>query len=66
MSEHPEPIPEKVDDTDIEADVDTVIEMFGGDLRAAIRSLLIANEFLTAEVERMRTSVSPGYVRRSP
>jgi hypothetical protein len=43
-----------------------VIEIFGGDLRAAIRSLLIANEFLTREVERAKTAVSPGYVRRSP
>lgn len=66
MSDQPETIPEKVGEPDIEADVDTVIEMFGGDHRAAIRSLLIANEFLTAEVERARTAVSPGYVRRSP
>ena len=55
---------EKPDNPDIEADVDTVIEMFGGNLRAAIRSLLIANEFLTAEVERAKEAVSVGYTRR--
>jgi hypothetical protein len=43
-------------------DVDKVIAAFDGDTRAAIRSLLIANEFLLAELERTRVSV--GYIRR--
>ena len=49
---------------DLEADVDTVIAACGGGERAAIRALLIANEYLSAEVERLRASQSVGYVRR--
>jgi hypothetical protein len=48
---------------DLEADVDAVIEACGGSSRAAIRALLIANEYLSAEVERLRASRSRGYVR---
>ena len=48
----------------IEADIDTVVAAFDGDLRAAIRSLLIANEFLNRELERVKESVSAGYSRR--
>jgi hypothetical protein len=44
---------------------DKVIAAFDGDTRAAIRSLLIANEFLISEVDRLRTVVSVGYVRGS-
>ena len=51
---------------DLEADVDTVIAACGGNERAAIRALLIANEYLSAEVERLRASQSVGYVRRGP
>jgi len=48
---------------DLEADVDTVIAACGGSERAAIRALLIANEFLSGELERARASQSVGYVR---
>ena len=48
---------------DLEADVDTVIAACGGSTRAAIRALIIANEYLNAEVERLRSSQSVGYVR---
>ena len=48
---------------DLEADVDTVIAACGGSMRATIRALLIANEFLSAELERSRSSQSVGYVR---
>jgi len=51
-----------VDDA-VETDVDTVLAAFDGDPRAAIRSLLIANEFLMEEVDRLRASLSVGYVR---
>ena len=47
-------------------DVDKVIATFDGDTRAAIRSLLIANEFLIGEVDRLRTVVSVGYGRGKP
>ncbi len=55
----------EVDSDDIDADVGTVIAAFDGDIRAAIRALLISNEFLTAENERLRSSLSVGYVRGS-
>jgi hypothetical protein len=49
---------------DLEADVDAVIEACVGSERAAIRALIIANEYLSAEVERLRASQSRGYVRK--
>ena len=50
---------------ELEADVDTVIAACGASERAAIRALLlIANEYLSVEVERLRASQSVGYVRR--
>jgi hypothetical protein len=48
---------------DPEADVDTVIAACGGSMRAAIRALLIANEFLTGELERARERLSVGRPR---
>jgi hypothetical protein len=50
-----------VDDA-AEADVEMVLTAFDGDPRAAIRSLLIANEFLMEEVDRLRASLSVGYL----
>ena len=54
---------DKAGEADLEADVDTVIAACGGNERAAIRALIIANEYLSAEVERLRASQSVGYVR---
>jgi hypothetical protein len=54
---------EEAGEADLEADVDTVIAACGGSERAAIRALLIANEYLSAEIERLRASQSMGYVR---
>jgi hypothetical protein len=53
------------DGDDLEVDVDTVIAACGGSLRAAIRALLIANEFLSAELERAKERQSMGYVRKN-
>ena len=47
---------------DIEADVDAVIALCA-DERAAVRSLLVANAFLEAEVERLHGLISRGYAR---
>ena len=49
---------EPTDEAVLEADVDTVIAACGGSTRAAIRALIIANEYLNAEVERLRASQS--------
>lgn len=45
------------------ADAEAVIAACDGDIRVAIRILLVANRFLEAEVERLELAVSPGYVR---
>jgi hypothetical protein len=56
---------ETTPEADLEADVDTVVAACGGSMRAAIRALLIANEFLSGELERARARQSLGYVRSS-
>jgi predicted transcriptional regulator len=48
---------------DLEADVDTVIAVCGGDPRVAVRTLLIANEFLSAELDSATAALSRGYTR---
>ena len=61
MSEQAQSTP--VSQTDLDAEVEAVIAMCGSE-RAAIRALLVANEFLSAEVERLQASQSSGYLRR--
>lgn len=46
--------------TKLEAKVDTAIAACGGDMRATIRALILANEFLEKELE---TQVSRGFIR---
>lgn len=48
---------------DLERDIDAAIAACGGDMRATIRSLLVANGFLEAEYERLAASVSTGFAR---
>jgi hypothetical protein len=47
----------------LEAAVDAAIAACGGDPRAAVRSLVIANDFLSAEAERFRSLCSTGFAR---
>ena len=47
----------------LEAAVDAVIEECEGNVRAALRVLIVANSFLEAEVERLAEAVSRGYAR---
>ncbi|UFX42407.1 hypothetical protein HAP47_0024485 [Bradyrhizobium sp. 41S5] len=49
--------PESDDDDGLEAAVDQAISACGGNLRATIRALIVANEFLENEV---RTGQAPG------
>ena len=49
---------------EIEHDVDAAIAACGGDLRATIRALLIANAFLESELTKATSKVSMGYARR--
>jgi hypothetical protein len=46
---------------DLENDVDEIIRNCGGNPRAAIRALIIANTYLEAEVERLAAALSVGF-----
>jgi hypothetical protein len=47
----------------LEAAVNQAIAACGGDARAAIRALLVANEFYEAEYSKLVAQVSRGYAR---
>jgi hypothetical protein len=47
----------------LEVAIDRAIAVCGGDTRSAIRSLIIANEFLEHEVKELFVAVSRGYAR---
>ncbi len=47
----------------LEAATDQAIAACGGDARDAVKALIVANEFLEAEVEELRADVSKGYAR---
>ena len=48
---------------DLEAAVDHAISACDGDLRATIRALILANEYLETEVSEMMKAVSHAYAR---
>jgi hypothetical protein len=48
---------------DLEAAVDQAIAACDGDLRAAIRALIVANSFLESEVGELMKAVSHAYAR---
>ena len=51
-------------DTDgLEAAVDQAIAARGGDMRSAIRALIVANEYLETEVGELMKAVSHAFVR---
>jgi hypothetical protein len=47
----------------LEMAVDQAISACGGDLRATIRALIVANEYLESEVGELMKAVSHAYVR---
>ena len=47
----------------LEAAVDQAIAACGGDLRSAIRALIVANDYLKTEVGELMKAVSHAYVR---
>jgi hypothetical protein len=61
MSAHAEPDP--ADDRELEAAVDQAISACRGDMRAAIRALIVANNFLETEVSELMKAVSHAYAR---
>ena len=61
MPSSSEPISEE--DDGLETAVDQAISACGGDLRATIRALIVANEYLESEVGELMKAVSRAYVR---
>ena len=61
MSAHPNHSP--ADDDGLEAAVDEAIAACDGDLRATVRALIIANNFLESEVGELMKAVSHAYTR---
>ena len=51
------------EDSELEAAVDEAIEACDGDLRATIRALIVANNFLESEVGELMKAVSHAYAR---
>jgi len=51
------------DADELEMAVDQAIAACGGDLRATIRALILANDFLENEVSELMKAVSHAYVR---
>ena len=62
MPQSAAPYPQ-ADADQLEAAVDEAIAACGGDLRSAIRALIVANEFLESEVGELMKAVSHAYVR---
>jgi hypothetical protein len=51
------------DGDELEAAVDQAIAACGGDMRSAIRALIVANDYLESEVSELMKAVSQAYVR---
>jgi hypothetical protein len=47
----------------LEAATDQAIKACGGDARDAVKALIVANEFLEAQVRELQGAVSHGYAR---
>jgi hypothetical protein len=58
MSANPQP-----EANPLEAAADEAIAACGGDMRAAVKALIVANEFLDAQVRELQAAVSNGYAR---
>jgi hypothetical protein len=61
MSFSSQPKPEENDE--LESAVDQAISACGGDMRATIRALIVANEYLETEVGELMKAVSHAYAR---
>ena len=70
LQSNPEPImsqstaPESQADAGrLEAAADEAIAVCGGDVRAVLKAMIVANEFLESEVSELMKAVSRAYVR---
>ncbi len=52
-----------MEDDELESTVDEAIAACDGDMRATIRALIVANNFLECEVSELMKAVSHAYVR---
>jgi hypothetical protein len=55
--------PDPADDGELEAAVDQAISACGGNMRAAVRALIVANDYLETEVSELMKAVSRAYAR---
>jgi len=55
--------PNTQDADELETAIDHAIATCGGDMRAAIRALIVANNYLETEVGELMKAVSHAYVR---
>jgi hypothetical protein len=62
MSESAAPNPQ-ADADRLQTATDQAIAACGGDARDAVKVLIVANEYLEAEVRELRAAVSTGYAR---
>jgi hypothetical protein len=60
MSSAPNP---QSDADQLEAATDQAIAACGGDAREAVKALIVANQFLETDLEKLRAAVSMGYAR---
>jgi hypothetical protein len=61
MSSEPQPNAQDVDE--LETAIDQAIATCSGDMRATIRALIVANNYLESEVTELRKAVSHAYLR---
>ena len=61
MSLSSQPKPEET--AELESAIDQAISACGGDMRATIRALIVANEYLETEVGELMKAVSHAYAR---
>jgi hypothetical protein len=47
----------------LEAAADQAIAACGGEAREAVKALIVANQFLETDLEKLRAAVSTGYAR---
>ena len=59
----PSSLPSPEPDDGLEASVDQAISAWCGDLRATIRALIVANDYLETEVGELMKAVSHAYAR---
>ena len=60
MSSEPKP---RIAEDDLETAIDQAIAACDGDLRATIRALIVANDYLDSEVRELMKAVSHAYTR---